>query len=90
MAGLRPLLLVWLALNGLLALTVGASFVLKGHLSLAAGTAIAIVKAALIFWFYMHLNESSGVVRLVAAGAIVWLMILFILTSADFATRAMF
>lgn len=90
MTGLRPLFLVWLALTGLLASTIAASFLLTGPVSLAASIAIAAAKAALIFWFYMHLNESSGVVRLVAVGAVVWLMILFILTSADFATRSMF
>jgi cytochrome c oxidase subunit IV len=90
MTGLRPLFLVWLALTGLLASTIGASFLLTGPISLAVSIAIAAAKAALIFWFYMHLNEASGVVRLVAVGAVVWLVILFILTSADFATRSLF
>lgn len=90
MTGLRPLVMVWLGLLVLLALTVTASFVLTGPMGFAFSIAIALAKASLIFWFYMHLNESGGIVRLIAVGAIVWLAILILLTSTDYATRALF
>ncbi|WP_035484794.1 cytochrome C oxidase subunit IV family protein [Geminicoccus roseus] len=90
MTGLRPLLLVWLALLALLAATVAASFVLTGPLAMSTAIAIALAKAGLIFWFFMHLHEASGLIRLVAVGALVWLLILFTLTSADYATRFLF
>lgn len=72
---------------GLLALTVAASFVLTGPLSLAASMSIAAAKAALVYWFFMHLREEGGLVRLAAIGAIAWLMILFLLVGADYAGR---
>ncbi|MGE0004284.1 MAG: cytochrome C oxidase subunit IV family protein [Parvibaculaceae bacterium] len=84
----RSLLLVWAALLGLLLLTLGASLVLTGPASLLTSLAVALAKAALIFWFFMHLKEETGLLRLVAVGAGVWLLILLALTFADYATRA--
>ena len=75
----RRLLLTWAALLVLLALTVGASFVLKGPPSLAAGMGIAAAKAALIFWVFMHLSEDRGLLRVIAVAAFGWLAILFAL-----------
>jgi cytochrome c oxidase subunit 4 len=83
------LIVVWAALLALLAATVSASFILTGTASLATSLVIALTKAVLIFWFYMHLREESGLVRLVAIGAGVWLAIAFILVFADYATRPM-
>jgi cytochrome c oxidase subunit 4 len=87
MKGAKPLVLVWAALMGLLALTLGASFVFTGPLSLVTSLGIAFTKAALVFWFFMHLREEGGLVRLAAVGAGVWLLILFILSAADYTTR---
>jgi cytochrome c oxidase subunit 4 len=84
----RPLLLAWLALMALLVATVAASFVLSGPISLATSLAIALAKAALIFWFFMHLREEGGLLRLVAIGAGAWLLILLLLSLTDYATRA--
>lgn len=83
----RNLLLIWVALLGLLALTVGASFVLTGPLSAAASLMIALAKATLIFWYFMHLREERGLVRLFAIGGSAWLLILLLLLTADYATR---
>ena len=88
--GVFPIALVLLALLALLGMTVISSFFLTGTLNIAATMAISITQAILIFWFYMHLNESSALIRLVAIGAVVWLIFLFSLTSADFATRSLF
>ncbi len=75
----RSLLLTWIALVVLLALTVGASFVLTGPPSLAAALLIAFAKAALILWIFMHLREISGLLRVFAVAAAAWLLILFAL-----------
>ncbi|MGF7163326.1 cytochrome c oxidase subunit 4 [Rhodoligotrophos appendicifer] len=88
MKQIRPILLTWAALLGLLAATVGASFVLTGPLSLAAGLVIAAAKAALIYWVFMHLREESGLVRIFAMGAGAWLMILCLLSMSDYVTRS--
>ncbi len=87
MQAIRPLLASWLALIALLCLTVGASFLLTGPASLTAGMAIALAKAALIFWFFMNLRGESGLVRLLAAGAFLWLIVLLALIFSDYATR---
>jgi cytochrome c oxidase subunit 4 len=73
------LLLTWAALMTFLALTVGASFALTGPPSLAASLGIAALKAALILWFFMHLAEDNGLLRVVALAAFAWLAILLVL-----------
>ncbi|MDX6749944.1 cytochrome C oxidase subunit IV family protein [Geminicoccaceae bacterium 1502E] len=88
MRGVPLLVTVWAVLLGLLAATVGASLVATGAASVSASMALAAAKAALIFWFYMHLRELDGIVRLVAVGAAAWLLLLLVLMAADFATRA--
>ena len=90
MTGFRPLILVWIALLVLLGLTVTASFQFAGPPSIAASLGIALTKAALIFWFFMHLREEGGVLRLAAIAAAVWLLILFLLAAADYTTRGAF
>ncbi|HEX2525474.1 MAG TPA: hypothetical protein VHL31_04105 [Geminicoccus sp.] len=90
MAELRPLILVWSGLLVLLALTVAGSFVLIGPLGFMFSIAVALAKAGLIFWFYMHQNKAGGIVRLAAVDAAVWLLILILLVSTDYVTRSMF
>ncbi|KYO50563.1 cytochrome C oxidase subunit IV family protein [Tistrella mobilis] len=87
MTGIGRLILIWAALLVLLAATVAASAVLHGAASLTASLLIAAIKAGLIFWFFMHLGEEAGLVRVMALGAIAWLGILFALSGADYATR---
>ena len=87
MIGTRSILLVGLALLVLLALTVGASFLVHGALSAAVSLGIALCKAALVFWFFMNLRAESGLIRLAGMAAAVWLLLLLFLSAADFATR---
>jgi cytochrome c oxidase subunit 4 len=79
--------LVWIALLSLLALTLGASFVLTGPPSLIAGLVIATIKVSLVFWFFMQLNHETWFHRLSAIGAIAWLVILVTLSLTDYITR---
>ena len=83
----RSHVFTWVALIVLLGLTVLASFILSGPASLAASMGIALAKATLIFWFFMHLSEEGGVVRLFAVAAIAWLLIFGLLMATDYATR---
>jgi cytochrome c oxidase subunit 4 len=78
---------VWLALSALLALTVGASFVLHGEWSVMVGLGIALAKAALVFWFFMRLKDETGLVRIFAVGAAIWLVLLLLFSSGDYVTR---
>jgi cytochrome c oxidase subunit 4 len=86
----RRLVLVWVALLILLALTISATFLPIGPLKPVVNFGIALAKATLIFWFYMHLREESGLVRLAAVGAGAWLVIMLLLMSSDYLTRFWF
>jgi cytochrome c oxidase subunit 4 len=55
--------------------------------SITASLGGTLIKAVLIYWFFMHLKEEGGTVRLVAIGVIAWLAIPFLLMAADYATR---
>lgn len=92
MVGLGPiraqkLVIIWAALLALLALTIGATFVPIGAFKPVVNLSIAFAEAGLIFWFYMHLREEGGVVRLAAIGAVAWLAIMFLLLSSDYVAR---
>lgn len=80
-------ILVWGILLALLAATVGASFVLTGAASLVTTLVIAGVQATLVFWFFMHLREETGLVRIFAVGASLWLIIMFLMLASDYLTR---
>jgi cytochrome c oxidase subunit 4 len=87
----RTLVLVWVALMVLLAITIGATFVPVGTgFKTAVNLGVALTKAVLIFWFYMHLREETGLVRLAAVGAAAWLGIMLLLMSSDYLTRFWF
>lgn len=79
MSETRSILLTWAALLILLVLTVAASFAFTGAPSILTGLSVAIAKTALILWVFMHLREDRGLLRVVAVGAVAWLMILFAL-----------
>ena len=81
------ILSVWLALMALLAATVVSSMLLRGSVGLAASLVIALAKAALVFWFFMHLREENGLARIAATGAVLWVAILFLLSGLDIVTR---
>lgn len=80
-------LLVWAGLLALLGLTVAAFMVEMGVWNIVANLAIAVLKAALVVWIFMHVREVRGLVQLFALGALVWIVILFGLTMADYLTR---
>ena len=84
---------VFAALMILLFMTVGAAFIPAsilaswGPLNIMIAMTIAVVKALLIFMFFMHLRWSSKVVWLFAGSGFMWLVIMFMLTFADYFTR---
>ncbi|MEZ6188313.1 MAG: cytochrome C oxidase subunit IV family protein [Planctomycetota bacterium] len=74
------LLLTWLLLLALLAATLGAYAL---ELGLALSLAIATLKAAAILREFMELRRAHPTLRLVAAGSLLFLAVLFCLTLAD-------
>ena len=83
----RTYLMVTGALMVLLGLTVGAHYLPLGDAGVAAALSIAVVKAALILLFFMHVRYGSRLVALFAVAGFFWLLILFVLTFGDYATR---
>lgn len=81
---------VWVGLMVLLTLTVAATFGPFGAVTPTINIVIAFAKAALIYWFFMHVREQGWLARFVAVAAIAWLMILLGLTHADVLTRGAF
>jgi cytochrome c oxidase subunit 4 len=87
MSEIRSTILIWLALLVLLAISAASSFVFTGPINLLVSFGTATLKALLIFWFYMHLKEESGLNRIFALGAVVWLVVLLTLPAVDLFTR---
>jgi cytochrome c oxidase subunit 4 len=84
---LRPLILTWAALLALLVVTTGVSFAPIGPIKPVANMAIAMVKAGLIVWVFMHLRERGGLLRIFALGALAWLAVLMAMAATDILTR---
>jgi len=79
--------LVFLTLIVLTVVTTAVAFVDLGPFSVVAALVIAVCKAMLVALFFMHLRHSTILTRLVVVGGLLWLLILLILTFADYATR---
>ena len=79
--------LVWLALVVLLGATLLADRLLDGSLNAGVGLLIAAVKAALVAWFFLHLRHHSGLTRVAAGFALLWLLLLVTFVLADYLTR---
>ncbi|MGA0332886.1 MAG: cytochrome C oxidase subunit IV family protein [Kiritimatiellia bacterium] len=45
---------------------------------------IAVVKASLVIYFFMHVRESPKIIGFIVVGSFAWLSILFLFTIADF------
>lgn len=72
--------------------TVDLSAVHLGFVTLDLNTPIALViatiKAALVILFFMHVIHSTRLTWVVVIGSFLWLGVLFVLTFADYLTRA--
>jgi len=78
---------VFLALLALTATTTFVAFIDLGPWNTVVALAIAFTKATLVVLIFMHIRWSSRLSRVVIAGGLLWLAILFALTLSDFATR---
>ncbi len=84
----RIYLVIFLSLMLGTGLTVLAAFVdFPGPLNAVVALTIAVVKAALVVLFFMHVRYSGRLVWLVIASALLWLAILFAITFSDYWTR---
>lgn len=79
---------VFAALMALLALTIGASYLQLGTgLNTIIAMVIALAKATLVVLFFMHARYGSKLVWLWAGIGFLWLVIMFVITLAEYATR---
>ena len=63
----RPLVLTWLALLALLALSAGSAWIPLGWINTAIGLAVATVKALLVALVFMRLRAGHPLLRLTNA-----------------------
>jgi cytochrome c oxidase subunit 4 len=74
----------WLALMMLLAATTASAFVPLGDFNLPVSLAIAVTKALIVLLVFMELRSSLALVRAFAAAGFFWLLIMIVLTGADY------
>lgn len=84
---LLPQFFVLLALFGLTVLTYGVSLIHLGALADLVALAIAVTKAALVVLFFMHVKESTKLVKVVAISGFFWVLLFFAYLVADVWTR---
>jgi caa(3)-type oxidase subunit IV len=83
----RSCLLTWIALIGLLALTVDSLFIAMGRWTLVANVGIDAAKGLLVVLVFVELGKASATIWLGAAGGLAWLAFLALLGGANFAMR---
>ena len=85
---LATYLVVFAVLMILLAVTVVAAFVINlGNFNIIVALTIAIIKAALVVLYFMHVKYASRLTKIFVSAAFLWLAILFALTFGDYLTR---
>jgi cytochrome c oxidase subunit 4 len=83
----RVLVWSWLALLGLLGLTVSAAYVPLGAFNTVVTLLIALGKALIVAAFFMELRERRGLTRAFAGAGFFWLGVMLWLALTDFLTR---
>ena len=84
---LRSYALTWLALLALLAITAASSFFDLGRLNLAINMAVALAKALLVVFVFMHVRRGTPMIRVFAVAGLLWLGLLVTLSFTDFIAR---
>jgi cytochrome c oxidase subunit IV len=84
----KTYILVFLSLIGLTMLTTGVAFIDLGPFNTVVALIIAFCKMMLVVFFFMHLRQSSGLVRVALLAGFFWLALLIGLTMSDYRTRS--
>lgn len=74
-------------LMGLLALSWGLGYVNFGVFNLVIALVISFAKTILIVLFFMHIKGSSRLLHLAALTGLLWLVLMIVLTLADYHSR---
>jgi cytochrome c oxidase subunit 4 len=83
----RSYVLVFLALITLTVTTVLVSKVELGEYNFVVAMTIAVIKASLVVWFFMHVNRSTSLTRLFVFAGLFWLAILLVFLLSDYTSR---
>ena len=80
---------IWITLMVLTVVTAAVSFVDLGPFNTVVALGIATFKALLVILFFMHVKYASErLTKMVIISSVFWLMIMLILSLADYGTRA--
>lgn len=85
--GYGPFVLVWLSLLILTGLTVAVAGMDLGRLSMLTAIVIAGAKAALVFYFFMHLKYEESVFRLMLFITLITITLFIGITFLDVSFR---
>ena len=80
-------LLIFVTLVCLTLLTVDVAFYNLGILNIYIAMAIAVTKSTLVVMYFMHVRYSPKLTWIFVGAGIFWLLIMFVLTAADYITR---
>jgi len=83
----RVYVLVWLALLGLLSVTVAVAFLPLGWANTPLNLAISVTQAALVMLFSMHLRAAHPLIKIIAVIGFFGIAILIVLSLFDVLTR---
>ncbi len=79
--------LVWAGLLALLGLTLGLAEANLGPGNPAAAVGIAFIQMLLVVLFFMHVREEQPLTWIFVAAGLIWLLIMFDFTLADYLIR---
>lgn len=80
-------LAVFFALLVLTGATVGVAYLDLGWANNIVAMAIAVAKALLVLWFFMHLRYSTRMTKVTALAGFFWLGGMIVITLLDYLTR---
>lgn len=83
----RTYWIVYVVLLALTLLTVLLSYLHMGEFNMVIALVIAAIQACLIAGLFMHGLYEVALVRVIAAGAVIWFLIMISLTLVDYHTR---
>jgi cytochrome c oxidase subunit 4 len=78
---------IFLALMVLTAVTVGAAFVNLGQFNFLVAMIIAVFKASLVVWYFMHVKYQSSLTKLTLATGLFFLAILLGMMLIDYSSK---
>ena len=78
---------IFLALMVLTAVTVGAAFINLGSFNFPIAMVIAVFKASLVVWFFMHVKWQSHLTKLTLATGMFFLAILLGMMLIDYTSK---